>query len=69
MLPLPANAPHDPLEGEPIFTEERLEDGSIRYHMNQKLRERAEAAVAELARERPMILEQHVIRAVPSEKR
>jgi hypothetical protein len=69
MLPLPPNASRDNVESEPIFAEELLADGSIRYHMNQKLRQRVEAAVAELARERQTILEPRRSRAIESEKR
>ena len=55
-----------PLEDEPIFVEEELDDGSIRYHMNEKLRRRAEAAVAKISSEKITDFERRVMEAVRS---
>jgi|GEM_PF-4239792 len=54
------------LDCEPIFTEEKLDDGSIRYRMNEKLRKRAEAAVAKLSSDKIADFERQVVEAVQS---
>lgn len=66
MPPLLQSELHDSLDSEPIFTEERLEDGSVRYHMNEKLRKRAEAAVVKLSAEKISDFERRVTEALES---
>ena len=48
----------------PIFAEEKQDDGSIRYYMNEKLRKHAEAAVARLSSEKITDFERQVLEAV-----
>lgn len=66
MLPALLSEPCDPLVSEPVFSEEKLGDGSVRYHMNETLRKHAEAAVAKLSSEKITNFERRVIEAVRS---
>lgn len=66
MLPVLADALDDRLGNEPMFTEERLGDGSVRYRMNEKIRKRAEAAAARLSFDKIADFERRVTEAVLS---
>ncbi|MDH3662930.1 MAG: hypothetical protein OEU92_23380 [Alphaproteobacteria bacterium] len=62
---LSENGPIFPNNGS-IFIEEQMEDGTIRYHMNDKIRKNAEAAVLKLRSQKIVDFEQNVMRALRS---
>ena len=64
MPPSLQSEPKESMDCEPIFVEEKLDDGSIRYHMNDKLQKRAEAAAAKLSFKKIADFERQVAEAV-----
>ncbi len=68
MQPSLQSEPNESMDCEPVFVEEKLDDGSIRYHMNEKLQKRAEAAVAKLSFEKIIDFERRVAEAVQSRR-